>query len=68
METFGQRIKKAWKNINEIKPKKEEKKKKSKAVFFNGEYIGNCIVENCSILIMNTYPMYSLLKWSSFQF
>jgi len=25
MKTFGQRVKKAWKNINEIKPKKEEK-------------------------------------------
>jgi len=25
MTTFGQRVKKAWKNINEIKPKKEEK-------------------------------------------
>jgi hypothetical protein len=29
MTTFGQRVKKAWKNINEIKPKKEEKKKKN---------------------------------------
>jgi hypothetical protein len=27
MTTFGQRVKKAWKNINEIKPKKKEKKK-----------------------------------------
>jgi len=25
MTTFGQRVKKAWKNINEIKPKKDEK-------------------------------------------
>jgi len=25
MTTFGQRAKKAWKNIYEIKPKKEEK-------------------------------------------
>jgi hypothetical protein len=25
MPTFGQRVKKAWKNINEIKPKKDEK-------------------------------------------
>jgi len=25
MTTFGQRVKKAWKNINEIKLKKEEK-------------------------------------------
>ena len=24
MKTFGQRVKKAWKNINEIKPKKKE--------------------------------------------
>jgi len=24
MTTFGQRVKKAWKNINEIKPKKEK--------------------------------------------
>ena len=28
MTTFGQRIKKAWKNINEIKQKKEKKMKK----------------------------------------
>jgi hypothetical protein len=27
MTTFGQRVKKAWKNIIEIKPKKKEKKK-----------------------------------------
>jgi hypothetical protein len=27
MKTFGQRVKKAWKNINEIKPKKKEKKR-----------------------------------------
>jgi len=25
MPTFGQRVKKAWKNINEIRPKKDEK-------------------------------------------
>jgi hypothetical protein len=25
MPTFGQRVKKAWKNINEIKPKKDKK-------------------------------------------
>jgi len=24
MPTFGQRVKKAWKNINEIKPKNDE--------------------------------------------
>ena len=28
MKTFGQRVEKAWKNINEIKPKKEEKSEK----------------------------------------
>ena len=27
MTTFGQRVKKAWKNINEIKPKKDKKMK-----------------------------------------
>jgi len=26
MTTFGQRVKKAWKNINEIKPKKKDEK------------------------------------------
>ena len=25
MKTFGQRVEKAWKNINEIKPKNDEK-------------------------------------------
>ena len=25
IETFGQRVEKAWKNINEIKPKNDEK-------------------------------------------
>ena len=25
MTTFGQRVEKAWKNINETKPKKDEK-------------------------------------------
>jgi hypothetical protein len=25
MPTFGERVKKAWKNINEITPKKDEK-------------------------------------------
>ena len=28
MTTFGQRVKKAWKNIDEIKPKDNEIKKK----------------------------------------
>jgi hypothetical protein len=28
MTTFGQRVKKAWKNINEIKPKNNEIKSK----------------------------------------
>jgi len=28
MTTFGQRVKQAWKNINEIKPKDDEIKKK----------------------------------------
>jgi hypothetical protein len=27
MTTFGQRVEKAWKNINEIKPKKDKKMK-----------------------------------------
>ena len=27
MTTFGQRVKKAWKNIDEIKPKKDKKMK-----------------------------------------
>jgi hypothetical protein len=29
MTTFGQRVKKAWKNIYEIKPKKKMKNKKN---------------------------------------
>jgi hypothetical protein len=28
MSTFGERVKKAWKNINEIKPKNENKQVK----------------------------------------
>jgi hypothetical protein len=28
MPTFGERVKKAWKNINEIKPKSDEMKPK----------------------------------------
>jgi hypothetical protein len=30
MPTFGQRVKKAWKNINNIKPKNNEIKPKTK--------------------------------------
>jgi len=26
MKTFGQRVKEAWKNINEIRPKKKDEK------------------------------------------
>jgi len=30
MTTFGQRVKKAWKNINEIKPKNKSKNEQEK--------------------------------------
>jgi hypothetical protein len=32
MTTFGQRVKKAWKNINEIKPKKKMKRKDNRSI------------------------------------